>query len=244
MGTAASFISKQKMVGHSVEGRPIELIHFFQEGKEDVSVHPLDTLFLGCFHGDEGISTELLQQWLIQLTSSPAPIPDGVGSFALIPVVNPDGLVRQTRCNARGVDLNRNYPTQNFQVTEPGTPYYSGPFPGSEPETEMLITVIETYQPKQIITVHSPYRVINFDGPAESLALAMAEWNHYPVVDDIGYATPGSFGTYYGKERQVAVITLELPENEPLETVCRENIPALQQGLILGGRSVSSESVP
>jgi protein MpaA len=94
--------------------------------------------------------------------------------------------------------------------------------------------LIEKYQPKKIITVHSPYKVLNFDGPARALADAMALASGYPVVEDIGYPTPGSFGTYAGKIRQIPVVTLELPPNpdeeggETLEQVWQDNWASLE----------------
>ena len=38
----------------------------------------------------------------------------------------------------------------------------------------------------------------------------MHRFNHDPITRRIGYPTPGSLGTYAGKERHVPVITLEL----------------------------------
>ncbi len=140
-----------------------------------------------------------------------------------IPCVNPDGLALNTRQNANGVDLNRNFPTANWgQATDVaekalGHPYYGGPRAGSESETQWLMTILETYQHKAILSVHTPYRVVNWDGPpqAQSLAEAVGAITGYPVTHDIGYPTPGSFGTYVGVERGIPVITLELPEELP-----------------------------
>lgn len=163
--------------------------------------------------------------------------------FVVLPVLNPDGLARGTRVNAHGVDLNRNYPTQNWQGEGKQTPYYEGPAPASEPETRALIAWITRLEPiRTIITVHTPYRVVNYDGPAKALAEEMAAHNGYPVVESIGYATPGSFGTYYGIERHIPVITLELPEDDPaktaqpatLTTVWEENQAALLAALRFG----------
>jgi protein MpaA len=200
-------------LGNSVQGRPIEGVR--------VDAAPLHTLFIGAFHGDEGISTQLLNAWL-----ETQPLTSGV---AVIPALNPDGLAANTRANARGVDLNRNWPTQNWEPSE--APYYGGPQPASEPETRLLMALIEANPIHTIVTVHSPYKVVNWDGPAEALAQAMSAANGYPAVASIGYPTPGSFGTWAGIERGIAVITLELPEDEPLDQVCQDNFPALAVAL-------------
>ncbi|MDX2084461.1 MAG: DUF2817 domain-containing protein [Candidatus Melainabacteria bacterium] len=222
-------------LGRSVEGRLIHCRLFLPiPNPEPVSgadhnpeVTVVDTLFVGVFHGDEGISGELMNYWCQWLEQHASELGR---SIAVIPTLNPDGLARLTRTNARGVDLNRNFPTPNWEPGEPNTPYYGGATPSSEPETQLLINWMAHYQPRKVITVHSPYRVVNYDGPPEAAALAeaMAQANGYPAVASIGYPTPGSFGTYAGIEQQRLVITLELPEEEPIETVWVDNLPALQ----------------
>jgi len=77
--------------------------------------------------------------------------------------------------------------------------------------------VIEQYKPELIITLHAPYKVVNYDGPAKEIAEKISEIIKYPVEASIGYPTPGSFGTYAGIERQVPTITLELDETCPVE---------------------------
>jgi protein MpaA len=126
-------------------------------------------------------------------------------------------VVADTRVNANKVDLNRNWPTQNWRenTETPGSPYFGGPVAASEPETRALMGLMDQLQPRVIVSIHSPYRVVNFDGPQPQtlqLAEAMAARNGYPVTASIGYPTPGSFGNWAGVERQIPTITLELPD--------------------------------
>ena len=79
-------------------------------------------------------------------------------------------------------------------------------------ETKFVIDVINTYKPKIILTLHAPYCVVNYDGEAKEISTKISEIINYPVEEDIGYATPGSFGTYAGKEKGIPTITLELDE--------------------------------
>ena len=68
-----------------------------------------------------------------------------------------------------------------------------------------------------IITLHSPYKVVNYDGDNGGKALKLAETistiTDYPVQKDIGYPTPGSFGTYAGVERDIPTITIEMADD-------------------------------
>jgi protein MpaA len=224
----------QQCLGHSREGREIGITFYGSEGNALRPGQRLDTLFLGAFHGDEGISAELLQCFQQFLSEASWDALALNGWFAVVPVVNPDGLARNTRQNAAGVDLNRNFPTGNWEPNEPGDPYYAGPSSASEPETVLIQRLLDEYPPNKIVTIHSPYRVVNFDGPepqTRQLADAMAAHNGYEVVASIGYPTPGSFGTYCGIERGIPTITLELPEDEPLEIVWRDNREALLAAL-------------
>lgn len=196
-------------LSHSVQNRPIEGVFFGPKSPER-----LDTLMIGVFHGDEAISGELVTRFTEALQAGQfagPPIDFTQKPTLIIPVLNPDGLTANTRVNANGVDLNRNYPTPDWHEENQNTPYYSGQSAGSEPETRLVMSLIEQYQPQKIITVHSPYKVLNFDGPGKPLAQAIALESGYEVVESIGYPTPGSFGTYAGKLRQIPVITLELP---------------------------------
>lgn len=207
----AAIASFRKVLGHSVQERPIEGVFFGPEQPER-----LDTMFIGVFHGDEGNSADLLQRFITHLQAgrfAGTPIDFQRQPILVIPALNPDGLAALTRQNANSVDLNRNYPTGNWVEEGQGTVYFSGSAAASEPETRLLIELIETYKPAKIITVHCPYKVLNFDGPSQALAEAMAAESGYPVVADIGYPTPGSFGTWAGKERNIPVVTLELPPN-------------------------------
>jgi murein peptide amidase A len=206
----------QVSLGLSVQQRPI--VGYYAGA---ALAAPLEWLWVGAFHGDEPQSALLLDALLTQLTLPP--------NVLVIPIFNPDGLAQGTRVNANGVDLNRNYPTQTFDaVSNVGTHYFGGHTPASEPETQAMIALIERYQPKGIVSVHTPYRFINYDGPAEHWAQVLQQHTGYPIEPDMGYPTPGSFGNWAGVERGIPVITLELPDNEPMATIISTQLPAFQ----------------
>ena len=149
----------------------------------------------------------------------------GGNNLLFIPCLNPDGMALGKRTNANNVDLNRNFPTKNWgqnkgenaTCDDETTSYYGGKSPSSEIETQFVINIIEKYKPKLILTLHAPYKVVNYDGPAENIAKQISKITGYPVEASIGYPTPGSFGTYCGVERNIPTITLELDEECPVE---------------------------
>ena len=148
-----------------------------------------------------------------------------IKKLLFIPCLNPDGIQLGQRTNANGVDLNRNFPTKNWgenhgdnaTCDDAETAYYGGTSGGSEIETQFLIDTIREFKPNRILTLHAPYKVVNYDGPAKELAEKISTIINYPVEASIGYPTPGSFGTYAGVERQIPTITLELDEEIPVE---------------------------
>ena len=160
-------------------------------------------LIIGVFHGDEPQGDFLIKEYLKNHENS---------KMLFIPCLNPDGMKLNQRQNSNNVDLNRNFPTKNWIVNSE-IEYFGGSEPASEIETNFMLEVLEKFQPKLILTLHAPFCTVNFDGDALEYAEKISEIINYPVQEDIGYPTPGSFGTYCGVERGIPTITLELDEN-------------------------------
>lgn len=210
--------------GKSVQQRDIYLLEL--GSGEDV------TVIFGGFHGNERLGAELVFRFAGHLYREALPADARV---ILVPVVNPDGLVAGTRTNANRVDVNRNFPTANWQADAGARQNNPGPSPASEPETRAVMALLAQYRPRKIVSVHTPLQVVNYDGPAQALAEAMARHTGYPVKADIGYPTPGSFGTYAGVEKQIPVITLELPRRVTFEDVWPANREALWEAVRFRG---------
>lgn len=188
-------------------------------------------LIIGVVHGDEPQGEFLIENYLgntsplagevrFQCEQNLRTLENGVRGNSLIknrlifiPCLNPDGLELNTRQNANGIDINRNFPTQNWGVNVSGNlEYFGGEEAASEIETKFIIEIIDKFKPDVILTLHAPYKVVNYDGPAQGIAEKISEIINYPATTDIGYPTPGSFGTYAGVERNIPTITLELDE--------------------------------
>ncbi|NQT64179.1 MAG: murein tripeptide amidase MpaA [Candidatus Marinimicrobia bacterium] len=211
--------------GYSEKGSVLEIF-------EPLSDSP-QILIMGSIHGDESLSTILLSDCLRS-------IQDHELKSSIILAANPDGVLAGTRCNSRGVDLNRNYPTDNWSPdpvyyrNRPGTPQNIALSPGdvaaSESETKALIKLIQDIKPKLIVSIHGFLGCID-DPDASPIAKDIVLRSGLELVPDVGYATPGSFGSWC-KEQAIPIITYELPSLDITE-MKRIHIPILKD-LITG----------
>ncbi len=191
-------------------------------------------LFAG-IHGEEAETTLALSRALRHL-------PEPSARCAVVLAANPDGLIRGTRGNARGVELNRNFPTHDWQpnpvphrstLEDPSDVMLSpGAEPGSEPETRALIALIDELQPEAVIALHAPLTCID-DANRSPLAQWLAKRTGLPLADGVGYPTPGSFGTW-GQEQDLTVVTYELPLATP-DQIVRDHVPVLVELLTRTG---------
>jgi protein MpaA len=182
-------------------------------------------LFAG-IHGEEPETTFALSRALRQLTAPP--------HCAVVLAANPDGLIRGTRGNARGVDLNRNFPARDWRpdpvahrstMEDPQDVLLSpGSHAGSEPETQALIHLIGELKPETVVALHAPLACID-DAKQGALARWLAERSGLPLVKDVGYPTPGSFGAW-GAEQGLEVVTYEFPL-ATTDQLVREHVPVL-----------------
>ena len=127
-------------------GRPIRAWRLGEPGKRRV-------VLISTMHGNEPHTRQIL-------TSLRDGRPIRGIDLWVIPTYNPDGLARHSRRNARGVDLNRNFP--NDWVDLDGN-YESGPRPGSEPETRAVMRFLKRIDPVRLISFHQPLDGVDTD---------------------------------------------------------------------------------
>jgi len=209
----------------SVEGRPLMWAEFGDPSSTN------KTLILSMVHPDEVTPLYLGFKVVHWLKEHEATLKDS--HVIVAPFVNPDGYFRKPpiRMNARGVDVNRNFPTGDWgakavQVWKSKLKSNPRRFPGweasSEPETDFQENLIARFQPKKILSVHSPLNMMDYDGPS---ALSVDQFSREYVAECLKLRNrlranssgffPGSLGNYAGQERGIPTITLELPTSNP-----------------------------
>ncbi len=194
----------------SALGTPILLTEF----PELTSRRPLaKILVIGGTHGDELTSISVVFKWIDILKRYHS----GLFHWHIAPVMNPDGaLIRSaTRPNANGVDLNRNLPTpdwhkqslERWKKIQRDPRKNPGIKPASEPEVRWLMHEIASFKPDAIVSVHAPYGILDFD--SGDLTDAPKKFGRLQL--NLLGTYPGSLGNYAGIDRNIPVLTLELP---------------------------------
>ncbi|GKT24451.1 M14 family zinc carboxypeptidase [Acidovorax sp. SUPP3334] len=178
------------------------------------NVTPLRVLVVGAMHGDEPTAASLALRWIGFAESRVQPTRRPV-HWRFIPALNPDGMLAKpaTRVNARGVDLNRNFPTPNWERDAPvywekrtrrDPRRWPGPSSLSEPESQFLHTQMAQFEPDLVVSIHAPYGVLDFDGPQPPPSrLGRLR------LDQLGIF-PGSLGNYGSVHLGLPVVTIEL----------------------------------
>lgn len=222
---------RPERIGYSMEGRPLE-VYMFGDGEQERMI------VAGIHGGDEWNTITLANQLIRHLDQNPQIIPDDVTLY-IMPNLNPDGEARAHdkygRLNHNGVDLNRNFPVNwkldwnragcwNYLPTSGGTG------PGSEVETQAVMSFISSHKIQALISYHSA-ALGAFPGgfPWETastrLAQSIAEVTSYPFPPiDTGCAYSGTLADY-AVSVGVAAVDLELTNH--FDTDFDENLQVL-----------------
>lgn len=153
----ASAILGMRVIGYSVQGRPIRAWHLGDPKS------PVKAVFIATMHGNEAKPARILQD-----------LRDGRrikgADIWVVPYMNPDGHILGTRKNANGVDLNRNFPVH--WVPQVG-PYDSGPAPASEPETQAMMSFLTQIRPRFVVSFHQPLHGVDMTNGLKTHPLAL-----------------------------------------------------------------------
>jgi protein MpaA len=138
--------TRSVLLGRSAEGRPIRAVRL---GDPD---SPRKALVVGVIHGDERAGLRVARAMRLQRVR-------GVDLW-VVDSANPDGAAHDTRQNARGVDLNRNFAYRWQRDGSRGTPEWPGPRPFSEPESRVVRRWVLRLKPNVTIWYHQPWNAV------------------------------------------------------------------------------------
>jgi protein MpaA len=229
-------------IRNSVQGDPLAWTVFGDVGLESSSeFKEKDVTIIMCgVHGDEVTPIKFcfdIMYYLRELYNDKEMREHDFKNKIVIvaPLVNPDSFfkARPTRFNARGIDVNRNFPTKDWMrdarkywITKLKKDKRRNPGlnAGSEPEVVFQINLIKRYGPDKIISVHAPLTMLDYDGPssivtgvdgakAHELLIQMSKDASDYKIENYPFF-PGSLGNWAGKERDIPTYTLELPSSD------------------------------
>lgn len=204
-------VIERLVIGRSVQGRPIAAWHLGQPGKRRV-------LLISAMHGDEGKPRQILGA-----LRDGSPI-RGIDLW-VVPVYNPDGLALGTRKNARGVDLNRNFP---YHWADLDGSYESGQRSGSEPETRAMMRFLRVVRPARIISFHQPLHGVDSDTKSAAFSRRVADALNLPRKSfTCGGVCHGTMTGWFNSRFTGSAVTVEYgyrPSSRHLRTKAPEQV--------------------
>lgn len=230
-GIGAPSVHAEPRMQHPANDRRV--IATTSQGREILARHygaldaPVQIVAIGQMHGGEPGGRTVIAD----LATSD--IPDGVGLW-LVVSMNPDGHLRGTRANARGVDLNRNFP-YGWDRGSRGS-YWPGPRAASEAETRGMMRFLMAVKPTAVLSYHQAFDVVDISHPlsrpaGRQLAKYMGE-----RASKVGCAGTchGTMTQWIDHELRAIAITVELDHSVSNAEAARAATAVLRLGRWLG----------
>jgi protein MpaA len=225
---------RPSIIGFSLAARPIEVYRFGAGERAYLIV-------AGIHGGYEGNTIALANELITHINKNPGAIPSDVTLY-IIRNMNPDGEARDNgvegRVNNNGVDLNRNFPSENWTkdwdrdgcwIYRPTT---GGAFGGSEPETRSVMGFIRNHEIEALISYHSAALGVFPGGDpwtadSKRLASALSKATGYPYPPiDTGCEYTGTLADWAVENGVGAAVDMELANHK--DTDLKENLKALK----------------
>ena len=207
------------LIGYSKEGRGI-VAYTFGTGSTTV-------LYTGSIHGNELSAKYLMDAWVNELEFNARSIPADK-KIVVIPTLNPDGVVANRRNNSNNVDLNRNFPTSDWQtdIVTPANILLSGgggTSPLSEPETQAVASFTAALSPRLVMSFHGSagYAIANQAGDSATLASIYSQLSGYSNMTGnssaFSYSITGTYDDWMRENYGFASVLIELSSNSSSE---------------------------
>jgi protein MpaA len=192
-----------KMLPECVSEKGVKIFHYDRPAKAGEKA-PKKILVFSLIHGDEFPSGSVARTWMERMTTV-----ETRNIWRVVPILNPDGVKNKTRYNANGVDVNRNFPTKDWDPealkywetkTHKDKRRYPGAKAASQKETLCAMAHIDDFNPDLILSIHTPYGVLDFDGPK----IPPPTFPTIPWKNLGNY--PGSMGRYMWVDRSKPIL--------------------------------------
>lgn len=216
----SAVVTTREVIGTSVEGQPIRAIHRARQGATRT------LLVIGSMHGNERAGMRVIRR-LRDRANLPADL-----DLWLVPTINPDGTAADRRTNARGVDLNRNFPYR--WRSSPRGLTWSGPGSLSEPESRALRQFALRVQPRLTVVFHQPLFGVGANDGGRPIVRALARGMKLPVTDlRCGSVCHGTFTDWANNRIAGLALTVEFGRRAPDWRIGRAAAALVQVGSAL-----------
>jgi hypothetical protein len=233
-------ITELDTIGYSVQGRLLLALKITDN--PNLNENEPEFRINGCHHGNEWPASEIpiyLAQYLCENYGSIDTVTNLVDNreIWIIPMLNPDGHEVQSRTNANGIDLNRNY--GYMWIGEGGDVVQYG-----QPESRAMYEFSQRHNFVLGLSYHTYGEIVNYiwnwtptrtpdDSIIVELSNAYASYNGYSVTNGYDwYRTNGDMNDYsYGIDGAIdwtiELATTFIPDSSQLDSIWDQNRPAI-----------------
>ncbi len=203
-------------IGQSAQGQSLHI--------RRMGVGEKCTLIVAGIDGEDRIAVNWIDGLAKRLDEEPDTFRDH--QLVLLRAVNPDGLIARHVDNARGVAINRNFPTGSYR---PGGQPPAGKGPASEPETRVVMQLLYDLRPQRVVHVVSTPRrsMAECNGVATEASSSLSTIRSLTVRDLDAKEQPGSLEDFVTSVLGSEMVTLRLAINDDWRAAAVTHFPTL-----------------